>query len=53
MKNLIGEEVRSSVGAGFVVRTPIGRIELNYAVPLRTFGFDRTKNVELGIIFKY
>jgi len=49
LAKLFGEEIRSSVGAGIVVKTPIGfRVEFNFAYPLRTFGYDKFRFWVIG-----
>ncbi|SPQ97896.1 Bacterial surface antigen (D15) domain-containing protein [Plasmodiophora brassicae] len=42
-------DMRASVGIGVVIPTPAGRVELNYARPVKAFPHDRTHQFQFGI----
>jgi len=44
---------RSSVGGGVSVGTPMGRVEITYAVPLRYGPRDARKSVQAGMGFNF
>ena len=49
----MGENIRVSVGGGFVLPTRFGRVELNFSVPILKHSNDQTKMIQLGLGMDY